>query len=69
MRTKASGICMIAALLLTSVYTVAQTCTSGDCQPGVIAGPYSAPLVAGSTFSNFPVCKSAACTTGWPTRS
>ncbi|HKH98187.1 MAG TPA: hypothetical protein VJ999_03685 [Candidatus Sulfotelmatobacter sp.] len=68
MRTKASGICMIAALLLTSVYTVAQTCTSGDCQPGVIAGPYSAPLVAGSTFSNFPVCKSAACTTGsWTT--
>jgi hypothetical protein len=61
-------ICVIAVCLLTSVYGLAQTCTSGDCQPGVIAGPYSAAQVAEFTVSNFPVCKSTSCVTGsWST--
>jgi hypothetical protein len=63
MRTKASKTFIIAACLLTSAYTLAQ-CTAGDCQPGVIAGPYSAPQVAENTAANFPTCKSAACLTG-----
>jgi hypothetical protein len=62
--TTARKICIVAACLLTSMYTLAQTCSSGDCQPGVIAGPYSAPQVAENTAANFPTCKSTACLTG-----
>jgi len=44
-----------------------QTCHAGDCQPGVISGPYSTVQTAENTASNFPLCKSAACTSGsWP---
>jgi hypothetical protein len=59
---------VIAACLFTSICSLAQACVSGDCQPGVIAGPYSAPEVAETTISNFPVCKSVSCLTGsWTT--
>ena len=64
----APKICVTVAWLLTSVYTLAQTCQSGDCQPGVIAGPYAATETAENTAPNFPVCKSSSCTTGsWTT--
>jgi len=39
----------------------AQSCGSGDCQPDVIAGPYSAPQTSENTAANFPVCTSAPC--------
>jgi hypothetical protein len=55
---------LIAACLLTSVCSFAQTCQSGDCQPGAIAGPFSAPQVAENKAANFPVCKSSWCLTG-----
>jgi hypothetical protein len=58
------NVCIIAACLLTNIYGLAQSCTSGDCQAGVISGPYSAPQLAENTASNFPVCKSSACVTG-----
>jgi|HubBroStandDraft_6_1064221.scaffolds.fasta_scaffold00113_22 hypothetical protein len=62
--TTAFKTCMIAAWLLTSMCALAQTCPSGDCQTGVIAGPYSAPQVAENTASNFLVCRSSSCVTG-----
>jgi hypothetical protein len=58
--------CIIAISLVTNVYARAQ-CTSGetgDCQPGVISGPYTGPMTAENTASNFPVCKSSACLKG-----
>jgi hypothetical protein len=42
-------------------YSFAQRCVSGDCQPGTIAGPYSASQASENTASNFPVCTSASC--------
>jgi hypothetical protein len=39
-------------------------CTTGDCQQGTVAGPYTTTQVAEYTAANFPVCGSAACTTG-----
>jgi len=42
----------------------AQTCTSGDCQTGVIAGPFTAAETAEHTSPNFPVCKSSGCISG-----
>jgi hypothetical protein len=64
MRTSSVRLCTVVICVLTSAYALAQTCKSGDCQPGVIAGPYTAPQLAGYTSATFPVCKSAACTTG-----
>jgi hypothetical protein len=43
----------------------AKTCSSGDCQQGTIAGPYTAAQVAESTtIGAFPVCRSSSCTEG-----
>jgi hypothetical protein len=40
-------------------------CTSGDCQQGAIAGPYTAPQVAEFTSTApFSVCQSSSCTQG-----
>jgi hypothetical protein len=60
----ASKSCVIAACLLTSICGLAQSCPAGDCQPGVIAGPYSAPQVAENTITHPPLCKSPSCPTG-----
>jgi hypothetical protein len=54
----------IVTLLLTSIYSLGQSCTSGDCQTSVIAGPYSAPQAAEFTTPNFPVCRSTSCLSG-----
>ena len=63
-----STICLSAVWFLTSIYTIGQTCQSGDCQPGAIAGPYAATEKAENTAPNFPLCKSSSCTTGsWTT--
>src|SRR5579863_9192209 len=56
-----SGKILIAAFLLAGLHSFAQSCASGDCQPGVIAGPYSAPETSENTAPNFPVCTSASC--------
>lgn len=56
-----SSTILIAVCLLASVHSFAQSCASGDCQPGTIAGPYSAPEAAENTAANFPVCTSASC--------
>jgi hypothetical protein len=56
-------ICMLAALLLAAVFSPGQTCQSGDCQTGSIAGPFSAAQVAEySSVNAFPVCTSSGCT-------
>jgi len=52
---------LIVAFLLAGLHSYAQSCGSGDCQPGVIAGPYSAPQTSENTAANFPVCTSASC--------
>jgi hypothetical protein len=52
---------LIAAFLLAGLRLFAQSCGSGDCQPGVIAGPYSAPQTSENTAANFPACTSASC--------
>lgn len=45
--------------------TTKQCTSGGDCQPGTVAGPYTAAQVAeNSTTAPFPICKSSACTTG-----
>lgn len=64
----APRICVVAACLLTSFASLAQTCTAGDCQAGAIAGPYTATQQAEFTISNFPVCRYPVCLTGsWST--
>jgi hypothetical protein len=61
MRLKNSA--LIVLLLMTASF--AQNCTSGDCQKGTIAGPYTAAQVAEfSSTGVFPVCKSNSCTQG-----
>jgi hypothetical protein len=57
-------ICLLASLLLATISSTAQTCQSGDCQTGAIAGPFTAAQVAEFSSSNaFAVCASSACTT------
>ena len=36
----------------------------GDCQPGAIAGPYTAAQTAENTAGNFPQCVGSLCSTG-----
>ena len=51
--------------LLASICSFGQSCGSGDCQQGTIAGPYVTVQVAENTSELvFRVCKSPACTTG-----
>ena len=57
----------VLALVFLAAPALAETCASGqgDCQQGVIAGPYSTAQLAEFTTTNpFPVCTSAACTSG-----
>ena len=56
--------CMLILFVFTSVCSVGQGCQSGDCQPGVIAGPYTAVQTAENTTANFPQCVGSLCTTG-----
>jgi len=63
-------ICMIAALLFASMCASGQTCKSGDCQTGAIAGPFTAAQVAEYSSTNpFSVCTSSTCTSvrNWST--
>jgi len=43
---------------------VGQGCQTGDCQPGIIAGPYTAAQTAENTAPNFSQCIGSLCTTG-----
>jgi len=55
---------MLATLLLAALPSTGQTCQSGDCQTGTIAGPFTAAQVAeNSTVDPFAVCTSSGCTT------
>jgi hypothetical protein len=56
--------CMLMMFVFTSVRSMGQGCQSGDCQPGVIAGPYTAAQTAENTVANFPQCVGSLCTTG-----
>jgi hypothetical protein len=56
--------CMLVILAFSSVCSLGQTCQSGDCQPGVIAGPFTAPESAENTAPNFPLCSGSLCTAG-----
>jgi hypothetical protein len=52
-------------VVLAATASFAQTCNSGDCQQGTIAGPYTATQVAEfSSTGALPVCQSSACTEG-----
>jgi hypothetical protein len=54
----------LTVVLLTTA-SFGQTCNSGDCQQGTIAGPYTAAQVAEFTSKGaFPVCESSSCTQG-----
>jgi hypothetical protein len=55
---------LVSILLLCSVGVFGQNCQSGDCQTGVIAGPFTAAQKAENTAANFPICTSQTCTTG-----
>ena len=55
--------CILILFVFTSVCSVGQGCQSGDCQPGVIAGPYTAAQTAQNTAANFPQCVGSLCTT------
>jgi len=56
---------LLSGLLLTAyAQAKGQTCTSGDCQVGTIAGPFNASQSAENTATNFSICKATACTTG-----
>ena len=53
------------AVVLLAMPSFAKTCSSGDCQQGTVAGPYTAAQVAEFTTSGaFPVCQSSTCTEG-----
>lgn len=56
--------CMLVMFVFSSVCSVGQTCQSGDCQPGVISGPFTAPESAENTTPNFPQCVGSLCATG-----
>ena len=56
--------CMFMMCLFTSVCSLGQNCQSGDCQTGVIAGPYTASQTAENTAVNFPQCAGSSCATG-----
>jgi hypothetical protein len=56
--------CMLMMFVFTSVCSMGQGCQSGDCQPGVIAGPYTAAQTAENTAANFPQCAGSLCATG-----
>ena len=50
-------------VVLLAMPSFAKTCSSGDCQQGTVAGPYTAAQVAEFTTSGaFPVCQSSTCT-------
>jgi hypothetical protein len=54
---------MLAAFLLAAISSFGQTC-AGDCQTGVIAGPFTAAQVSeytSSSANSFPVCTSSGC--------
>ena len=54
-------------VVLLATPSFAITCTSGDCQQGKIAGPYTTPQVAELTTTStsvFGICQSSACTQG-----
>ncbi len=52
-------------VVLLAAPSFATTCSSGDCQQGTIAGPYTAAQVAEfSSTGAFPICQSSACTEG-----
>jgi len=52
-------------VVLMATPAFAQATCKGDCQPGTIAGPFTAAQVAEySTTAPFSICQSVACTTG-----
>lgn len=55
--------CLLITFVFSSVWSMGQSCQSGDCQPGVIAGPYTATQTAKNTAGNFPLCAGSLCTT------
>jgi hypothetical protein len=57
--------CVFVICLLTAVYSVGQSCQSGDCQAGVVAGPYTAAQTAENTAANFQLCKGSSCSAAW----
>ena len=53
------------AVILLTAPCFAGKCTSGDCQSGAIAGPYTAPQLAEySSIGALPICQSSSCTAG-----
>jgi len=55
---------LLVAVLLSALSSFAQSCQSGDCQPGAIAGPYVAAQVAENATGHYAVCKSSSCGNG-----
>ena len=53
--------CLLVISLLTSVGAMGQNCQSGDCQAGVVAGPYTAAQTAENTAANFQQCGGSSC--------
>ena len=61
--TMSTRTCVLALFFFSAICSSAQNCQSGDCQTGVIAGPFSAPQVAEFSSSNaFAICTSSGCT-------
>jgi hypothetical protein len=56
---------LLVICMLSGVAGAIQVCPNGDCQPGSIAGPFSAPQTAEYTHSNFQRCSGSACGTGF----
>lgn len=64
-RTIQWALLAICALTLLASPALAKPCTSGDCQQGVMTGPFVAPQVAQFTSTApFPICQSLLCTSG-----
>lgn len=54
----------VVAIILLATPALGVTC-KGDCQPGTISGPYTAPQLAEfSKAAPFPICQSSTCTSG-----
>jgi hypothetical protein len=56
--------CIFMMFVFASAYSMGQGCQSGDCQMGVIAGPYTAAQTAENTAANFPQCVGSLCGPG-----
>ena len=65
MRIADYRLALATALVLLAFPAIAKPCTGGDCQQGVMSGPFVAPQIAQfTTTAPFAICQSVQCSSG-----